>query len=119
MLHPSHLEETVVLRELFDVWVVVRARVAHEVKGPSAVRLLDGFGEDHTGGVAGGHPSEGDAKGAHDERLVELLKVGIARLCRDGDKRFYAFWKMALMSASLDMLKGGEERAAHGPFNVT
>ena len=30
-----------------------------------------------------------------------------------------ALWKMGLMLASLDMLKGGAERVAHVPFNVT
>ena len=30
-----------------------------------------------------------------------------------------AFWEMALMSVSSDMMKGGPERVAHGPFNVT
>ena len=51
------------------------------------VPLVDGFGEDHAGGAASGRPSEGDAKSARDNRLVELLKVGIARLCRDGAER--------------------------------
>ena len=49
--------------------------------------LVNGNGEDHAGGAAGSCPSEGDAKVAHNERLVELLQVGIARLRRDGAKR--------------------------------
>ena len=61
VFHPLHLGETVVLRDLLDVRVVVRACIAHEVEGPSVVRLLDGFGENHAGGAASGHPSEGDA----------------------------------------------------------
>ena len=51
------------------------------------VPLVDGIREDHAGGTAGGCPSEGDAKGAHDERLVESLQVGIARIHRDGAER--------------------------------
>ena len=80
---------------MFDLRVVVRTRVAHEIEGPSEIRLVDGIEEDHSGGAAegaakgaaGSCPSEGDAKGAHDERLVESLQVRIARLCRDGAKR--------------------------------
>ena len=45
------------------------------------VRLVDGIWEDHAGGAAGGRPIEGDAEGAHDERLVEFLQVRIAWLC--------------------------------------
>ena len=44
------------------------------------VRPVDGIMEDHSGGAAGGRPSEGDAKGAHNESLVESLQVGIVRL---------------------------------------
>ena len=51
------------------------------------VCLVDGFGEDHAGGASRGRPSEGNAEGAHDERLVVLLKFGTARLCSDGAKR--------------------------------
>ena len=48
------------------------------------VCLVDGIGEDHAGGAASSRTSEGDAEGAHDERLVESLEVEIARLFRDG-----------------------------------
>ena len=51
------------------------------------VHLVDGFGEDHARGVARGCPSEGDAERAHNERLVETLEVGIARLRSDDTKR--------------------------------
>ena len=34
VIHPSHLGEKVFLLEPFNVWVVVRARIAHEVKVP-------------------------------------------------------------------------------------
>ena len=51
------------------------------------VCLVDGIEEDHAGGAAGGRPREGDTKGAQDERLVESLQVGIARICRDGAGR--------------------------------
>ena len=87
MLHPVHFGETVVLRKYFDGRVVIGTRVAHEVKGSPVVRLVDGIKEDHARGAAGARPSEGDAEGAHDERLVEFLHVGIARLCRDGEER--------------------------------
>ena len=87
VFHPSNFGETVVLQKSFDGRVVIGTRVAHEVKGHSpVVRLVDGIGEDHSRGVAGSRSSEGDAEGAHHERLVELLQVDIARLCRDGDK---------------------------------
>ena len=68
-----HLGEKVFLRESFDVRVLVGARVAHEIEGPSVVCPVDGIGEDHAGGADVGHPSEGDAKNAHDKRLVESL----------------------------------------------
>ena len=87
VLHPSHLGETVVLQKSFDVWVVVGARFVHEVKVPSVIRLVDGFGEDRARSAAGGRPSEGDTKGAHDKRLVELLKVSTTRICCDGAGR--------------------------------
>ena len=106
-LHPSHLGETVVLREPFYVWVVVRARVAREVEGPSVVRLVDGFGGDHAGGAASGRPSEVDAEGAHDERLVDSLEVGIVRRRRDGAERVARLLEYALMSVTSDMMKGG------------
>ena len=87
VLHPLHLGETIVFRESSDVWVVVGAHVAHEVEGPPVVRLVEGFGEDHAGGAAGGHPSGGEDECAHDEPLVESLKFGIARLRSDGAER--------------------------------
>ena len=51
------------------------------------VRMVDGFGEDHSLGASIGRPSEGDAERAHDECLVETLEVGITRLCDDGTER--------------------------------
>ena len=58
-----------------------------KLKALPLVRLVDGIGDYHAGGAVGGRPSDGDAKGAHDERLVELLQVGIARLHHDGAER--------------------------------
>ena len=83
VFHPAHFGKTVVLWKSFDGRVVIGPRVAHEIESSPVVRLVYGIGEDHAGGAAGSLPSEGDAMGAHDERLVELLQVGIARLCRD------------------------------------
>ena len=119
VLHPSHLGETVVLRDSFDVWVLVGARVAHEVEGPSVVCLVYGFGEEHARGTASVRPSEGDAKGAHDERLVESLKVGIARLRRDWAKRVARLLEYGVDVGEFGHAEGGAERAARGPFNVT
>ena len=79
----------------------------YEVDGPSVVHLVDRFGEDHAGGAAIGRPSEVDAEGAHDERLVELLEIGITRICCDGAKRVAILLEMSLMSLSSDMIKGG------------
>ena len=119
VLRPLHLGDTVVLQESLDVWVVVGVRVAHEVEGPSVVRLVDGFREDHGIGAAGGRPSEGDAKGAHDERLIESLKVGIARLCCDGTERVDRLLEYGVGVSEFGHAEGGAERAARGPFNVT
>ena len=80
------------------------------------VCLVDSFGKDQAGGASSGGPSEGDAERAHDERLVETLEVGIARLCV-----LLAFWKMAWMCVDVGELGhdgGGAERATWGPFNV-
>ena len=68
------------------------------------VRLVDGFGEDHSGGAASGCPSEGDDDGARDKRLVESLEVGITRLCHDGAKRVARLLEDGVSS---DMRKGG------------
>ena len=83
------------------------------------VCLVDGFGEDHSGGAASGRPNEGDAEGAHDERLVELLEVGIARLCRDGDEHVARLLEDGVDVDDFRHDEGGAERAARGPFNVT
>ena len=107
VLHLSHLGKTVVLQEPFDVWVVAGARVAHEVEGPSVVCLVDVFGEDHAGGAASGCPSEGDAEGAHNERLVELMKVGIARICHDGDERVARLLKDGVDVSEFRHAEGG------------
>ena len=77
--------------------------------------LVDGIGEDHSRGAAGGLPSEGDTKGAHDNRLVELLQVGIARLRRDGDERF-----ARLLEDGGDVSQFGHDEGgggAHGALN--
>ena len=103
----------VVLREPFYVWVVVGARVTHIVEGPSVVRLVDGFGEDYARGAARGRPSEGDAEGAHDERLVELLEVGIARLCRDGAERV-----ARLLEDGVDVSEFGNDEGGGGARGV-
>ena len=58
-----------------------------KLNAPPVVRLVDGIGEDHSGVTAGGRPCEGDAKGAHDERLIESLQVGIAWLLCDRAER--------------------------------
>ena len=83
------------------------------------VHLVDGFGEDHTGGAASGRPSEGDAESAHNERLIETLEVGIAQLRSDGTER-----AAHLLEDDVDVGKfrhdgGGAELTASGPFNVT
>ena len=87
VFHPSHLGEMVVLREPLDVRVVVRVRVAHESEVPSVFCLVDGFREDHAGGAASGSPSEDDYESEHNERLVETLEFGIARICGNGTER--------------------------------
>ena len=88
VFHPTHFGDMVVLRKSFDGQVVIGTRVANEDEGHSlVVCLVDGIGEDHAGGAAGGRPSEGDAEGAHNECLVESLQVGIARICHAGAKR--------------------------------
>ena len=83
------------------------------------VCLVDGFGEDHVRGAAIGCPSEGGAEGTHDERLVELLEVGIARLCRDGAERVARLLEDVGDVGELGHDEGGAERAWCGPFNVT
>ena len=118
VFHPTHFLETVVLRKSFDVRVIIGARVPHEIEGSPVVRLVDGIGEDHAGGAAGGCTNEGDAKGAHDERLVELLQVGIVRLRRDGAERFARLLEDNGDVGQFGHDEGGAERAALGPFNV-
>ena len=83
------------------------------------VCLVDGFGEDHAGGAVSGRPSEGDAEGAHDERLVESLKVGITRLRRDGVERLACLLEDGVDVGEFRHAEGGAERAECGPFDVT
>ena len=83
------------------------------------VCLVDGFGEDHAGGASRGRPSEGNAEGAHDERLVELLKFGTARLRRDGAEHVARLLEDSVDVIEFGHAKGGVERVACGPFNVT
>ena len=90
-----------------------------KVEAPSVVSLVDGFGEDHTGSAASGCPSEGDAEGSHDERLVDSLEVGIARLRRDGAERVACLLDDGVDVSEFGHDGGGAERAAHGSFNVT
>ena len=77
------------------------------------------FGEDHAGGAASGRPSEGDSESAHDERLVETLEVGIARLCGDGAKCAARLLEYGVDVGEFRYDGGGAERAVCGPFNVT
>ena len=83
------------------------------------VRLVDGFGEDHAGGAASGRPSKGDSERTHNERLVETMEVGIARLRGDGTERVPRLLVDGVDVGELTHDGGGAEHAARGLFNVT
>ena len=109
VLNLSHFEETVVLQKLFDVRVVVGARVTHEIEGPYVLRLVDDSGEDHSVGASGGRPSEGDATTSV---LLSCCRLALRGFYVMGPNLSLAFWKMAVMSVSSEMMKGGGAQGA-------